>query len=992
MKPQYRSPKSVAKNQTIPIDVNDPRLKRLNQGKTIARSGAEILPIDFNKNSLLAISAARGSGFGSQSSTSAQVGGQIDREQLPDIQPGVISNLSVSWDGKNLNFSFNFDPNTEENKYATNFRVYAEAGPNVNGYSPTEAFPINKNQTSHTLVFTEEINRKTFGTYHSNITSFCVAAIDVKGVATGFNVCVVPSVFVTSLAAPQISVSSKNQGYAVEVTNTSELAKSEFSNLEIWEIESNDLSAPAVVYASDGITPTNYTRIYASSVVPALVVTINLNKRWVMARFGSNAGVFSTFSSIYSVTPTSPVNVDLTPPNEVTINTVAWSNDDITINYSLPVTEEGYQFQIVLTALDSSVGYFYDLPALHNTTSPQTLTILKNQIFGQFGQYYSSYTGIFKSIDPAGNRSSGVSFNVPTKANPLSGITPTFDVVRTANGYIVTWTPVSGSTYADIYENSVSWGGTNPIDESLRVYAGQSPALVQSLNYSTRYIKIRLYDDYGNTSNYSAEQTVVPYDPGALSIINNPVTFSTEGSILAGSGVELNPKVIFNQDGIFAYDASGNSTTQILNNAAFGDVTFITEYAQIADWTISPTKIENNLYGAADTYTGLSASGTYAFWAGSPTAGGSALSKFWVKPDGSVQAKNIAITGGSLDVGGGVFQVTSGGALTATSASITGAITATSGSFTGNLFIGTSGSIYSGTVVPGTPPTLSGQGFILNNEGLRFNSPTTQGVTTIDGASGLFTTTSANIGGWNVTSAEIKRVAPGGGQIILSSNANSYGAVYVQSSNGAKTSGILSSNTGSSGEIAIWAGDGTPSTVNTTKPPFYVTIDGNMQATDAIITGEIKNQKTSVEDAFHPGFYTNSLGELLVGGGHQDPNKATNNFTGLSFIQIKDTSFTLETADNGRIVLNVGGTNRGTNGLYVSGITLDNADYSKNDVTMVAVVHDNTGANGPYKVTRGRRFYWGFGYTPTEAESWGDSYVADISYAQAGDIFFSTAS
>jgi len=50
-----------------------------------------------------------------------------------------------------------------------------------------------------------------------------------------------------------------------------------------------------------------------------------------------------------------------------------------------------------------------------------------------------------------------------------------------------------------------------------------------------------------------------------------------------------------------------------------------------------------------------------------------------------------SITAGDLNIGSGTFVVTSGGALTATSATITGAVTASSGSITGTLTLGASG-------------------------------------------------------------------------------------------------------------------------------------------------------------------------------------------------------------------------------------------------------------------------------------------------------------
>ena len=980
MKYPYRSPKSVAKNPTIPIDVNDPRNDPRKKGITKARSGSEIDIVD----SVAGLSPVQPGSYITQigdREPSTPYPNPTDKEIRDTLttELGEISNLILTRSGDDIVFEFDFDPNLLVNRYTTEFRVVLTSG---DSQFTTEVgmFPINLSLTHHEYTLTQAQIEKTMNVSTVDFDSFCVYAFDKLSTEGGTPVCAttIPP-YVLNLAAPEITIVAVNNGYVATVTNTAEMAKSAFRNIDVWEIESNDGTAPAIVYAADGITPTNYNRVYLSSINPATIISPNLNKRWVVVRFTSKYfDRYSAFSTAYAVTPISPVNVDLIPPDEATSVSASWSGDNIVLSYT--PAEGAVRFVVELTAPDSNVGYFY---FFLTGTGAQTSTITKTLIFGQFGAYYSSYTGVIKSIDAADNHSAGASFNVLARTNPLSGVTPTFTVNPTANGYIVTWTNVSGMTYAEVYENSVSWGGTNPTNDDLVVYSGQSPVTIQSLNYTTRYIKIRFYDDYGNNSNYSAEQTVVPYDPGLLSLIENPVTFDTDGSIIAGSYDEVNntveyPAVIFNQDGIFAYDENGLSTTQIINTALAGQNTFITTQAQIADWIISPTKFENTPTGP-NTYTGLSASGTYAIWAGSPTAGGSSLAKFWVKSDGSVQASDISIVGGSLDIGGGTFEVDSSGALTATSASITGEINASSGSFTGNLFIGTSGSIYSGTVTPGSPPTLTGQGFILNNEGLRFNSSTTNGVTTIDGTTGLLITKSAQIGGWNVDSTSIYKTGTSGTITLDSTKAE-----IILAAETTYKSGIAAATANDS--TIFWAGQYEKDQKDPeTQDPlnaFSVQADGSLYASNAKIKGTLSGGNLAV-DAETGQFDLDQYGNISSGEGFRVQSNGEfyigTSTTGISLI---DGSFKLK--------INVDP--NALDEFRIAGITQDNTDFSKNDPTLVAVVNDNTG-NDPngYQVTRGRRFYWGFSYTPTAAEAFGNGTVADISYAQAGDIFFSTA-
>lgn len=256
-----------------------------------------------------------------------------------------------------------------------------------------------------------------------------------------------------------------------------------------------------------------------------------------------------------------------------------------------------------------------------------------------------------------------------------------------------------------------------------------------------------------------------------------------------------------------------------------------------------------------------------------------------------------------LITAGGVFSVTSMGAITATSANITGTINAQTGSISGNMSLG--GSLYSKTIktatisavtpngatgalyaatghtfVAGDVVVISGiapyqysgvftvssvvpavsftvlsnintvavttptgqaissgvQSFILNNSGIVFNSPTTQGITTIDGNTGLFTTKSANIGGWQInpsTNIGALYSTSGTGTIILDS-ANT--KMYVTNTlGGVNYSAGIALPTVSQNDVVLWAGSGGATSAN----PFYVTAGGALFASNATISGNI---------------------------------------------------------------------------------------------------------------------------------------------------------
>ena len=155
---------------------------------------------------------------------------------------------------------------------------------------------------------------------------------------------------------------------------------------------------------------------------------------------------------------------------------------------------------------------------------------------------------------------------------------------------------------------------------------------------------------------------------------------------------------------------------------------------------------------------------------------------------------------------------------------VDGNITARQGTFRGNVSIISGGSLYSGTLTP--QGALSGAGYILNNLGLTFNSSTTNGITTIDGSTGLFTTASANIGGWNVNSSSVNKTSNQGTITLDSSTAQ------IRASSANYTAGIAAPDLNNEADIVIWAGG-----PRSTASNFYVTASGTVVMKSAIITG-----------------------------------------------------------------------------------------------------------------------------------------------------------
>lgn len=849
MTSEYKNNKSVAKNPTISIDADDPRVSWENLKQTQSRIGSEIEIIGREGRPIL---------FGGDFSGSSAI--VTDKNVIPpsfpanitwpgDNQPPKVypggsgpfiivptdpANVTATWSGDDLVVSFVWDANNEYNMTMTQFILEVTAD-GVTRRTPMNTFVPNKSSTSQTAVFTKTLNKTTFGLFRTKITSVCVLVADPLNNISQ-TICA-PSVgaYVLNLPIPVITITSISNGYSVAYTTPT---AGPFDALDVWEIESTETTAPAVIFAADGITPTNYKRSYFNNLNPANVITPNYHKRWVMARFSSEGGVYTLFCSPQVVTPTSPVAVDNSPPEEVTQIIATWVTDNISIAYKLPAQNQASRVQLELTAPNTLVGYFYRFP--DGSGRDQTTVITKKDLFDQFGEHYSSFTGIFRSIDTADNRSAGVSFNVGQRPNPLNAVVPTFTTLPLSNAYSVSFTLPAGAVFAEVYAKHTPWT-TNPTDSTYLVYAGLSPAVIVDTDYTTTYIKIRYYDDFGNTSGYSEEGTVTPANPGEITSFENPISFGENAVIYAGGSPTTGNRVTFKTSGIFAYDSTNSApTTQIISNASAGTPTFITTQAQIADWNITDTKIENTLAGTPTSYTGLSATGDYSFWAGSSVSGGNATSKFTVTPTGEVTAREITIIGNGgtdpLISAGGLFTVNNDGSFTATSATITGAITASSGSFTGNVSIGTAGSLYAlgsgGTVSSGIRTVFNKDGVAaFNNSGGYAQMLTTP---LADGS--VFATTAANIGGWSVDSSKIQKTSISGkGNIILDSTNG-----YIAVSNSAIASSLAGINSPGNdlNHSVFWAGTTDP---NSTSNPFRVTIGGKLFSTSAEITGTISS-------------------------------------------------------------------------------------------------------------------------------------------------------
>lgn len=595
MTSKYRSNKSIAKNPTISIDVDDPRVSWDKIKQTLSRQGSEIDIVGLDGKPLIT------GGANLTSSPSKSDNNTVKPKS--EKTPGEITNLSAEWQdldsGPALVFSFEIDLNLLENNTINSFEYTLSDGTSI---TPTLSYSkLNTASISQEVIFYYSDNTKYFGIFQTTFTEFKVSARDKNGGLGPESVLTDIPTYVVDLCTPTITVASIPMGYSVTLTDT---CTKPYEFLSVEEIVSDAGSAPS----------TGYQQVYLDKITPANILTPTTAARWVKARYTSGSGLYGTYSNAVKVIPTNPISADLIPPSEVTAASATWSGDNLVVSYTLPSTDAGARFKIALTAPNSSVGYFYFFPV--TGTLNQTATISKADLFLQFGSHYSSYSGLIKSIDPSDNQSGGVSFTVAQRPNPLLGITPTFTTTALVNGYSVSYTLPSGAVYAEIYQKYTSWSGVTPYDSFTGayasggasgsntvtlssilsnkgisvaplvgyvvigtgipentyitevsgnqitvsnnftsqvsgsvtgygiVYSGTSPANISSTIYENTYLLVRYYDDFENPSNYSAEQIVVPLSPVTVDI-TGPGNVSQTG-MSTSSGIDTSGTLGFN--------------------------------------------------------------------------------------------------------------------------------------------------------------------------------------------------------------------------------------------------------------------------------------------------------------------------------------------------------------------------------------------------------------------------------------------------------------
>ena len=301
---------------------------------------------------------------------------------------------------------------------------------------------------------------------------------------------------------------------------------------------------------------------------------------------------------------------------------------------------------------------------------------------------------------------------------------------------ISTVTPNNASSISN-FSNAINIGGTSG---SVYVGAALKSATISTVSGSLTLMTYTTSAVHGLSStdvvtvsgvivggttvnNYNVTASAITVTGTTTFTIAGTQTGAGTGGVVANNGARVfmassaNTNNTSGYAGIFAFDYTGaTATTSLIANPGSGGYTFKTVNANIADWVIDSTHIQNTL-GASSNYVGLSATGPYSIWAGASTSGNTAgNANFSVTPTGNVLAKNISIVGsGTVS---GVWALGNGTTVTYTTSTTHGLVPGQYVNITG-LGVG-----YNVSNVPiATVPTSTT--FTIANSGASFSYGTT---------------------------------------------------------------------------------------------------------------------------------------------------------------------------------------------------------------------------------------------------------------------------
>lgn len=609
---------------------------------------------------------------------------QFSSEQCVTLiaPPDAPYEVRHEWDKDgNLAVFWKFNATLPKNEMADSFGVQLLDSTNDN--DATWWTPVEKDKIpplEQKIIITSNQLQKVFGEF----TAFEIdydAAIYTRdrNLQTSFVTGYLLTKYSDPLTAPSISVTKAAMAYSVAYT-----ANSTFDRIYIEESVNN-----GVTWQSQGSYNSN----------PVYVSTTTSTTRLVRARFSRKLGGFTGYSNTATVTPDKIDQTDTTPPsNPTNISATAAVDANDKTGFSLQATISftkssdadcrGYRIRWTTQTVNPVYEYGYvDHPSTGNTVSFTVSGLIPNVTY-----YYQ-----VASVDNFNN----------TQTYSTSGTFTAQDSVATAEGSLArlkSYISIGGAT-GDQFKF-----GTG-ILESINTSTTTTPSLSSGTYHGILLNKTGNKNNFWLTTGqirvgtdtqfmyFNGTDLYLTGDINARSgSITGNLTMTGGGSVIAKTSSGALNKVTLSHLGLFAYDATGTESTQIISNAAAGSPTFTTTQAKIGNWTVATDKISA---GGLELNSGGSIIGT---------SGGSYIG---IKPRQSAgtdivlwsgNTQNPAINSAASGQAG--FQVNANGQLYATGAIISGKITVESGSSLGGLLNDTSKVYYSATT-----PTAPTDGF-----------------------------------------------------------------------------------------------------------------------------------------------------------------------------------------------------------------------------------------------------------------------------------------
>lgn len=454
---EYQSGPTVSQRAPIYIDVNkDPRARSsayLNLYSS--RIGAPVIGVDYTNGTLYGSLGLINSTSPSDLSKDTPNGkDQPTGGNQDTVAPLKVTNLvATSYTSKGIAITFDFDLNDAQNISFTTiqFQVYS---PTDSKYLPSGSLgplQLNKTSSSQSVLITPAMMQLTGLSNFTHFTKIEVATY--AGTLTdGWVEANLPT-YASNLIKPQITVSSDIGSYSVNITNLTEIFQGGGIDVQVQQYITDDTLAQ--VQASDTAHTSNWVNSGpATKVSPISFLALDGAHRWIRAFTEGEDGGISEYSDYHDVSP-APVNPPNTEaPNNWASATAAWSGNDILIGWTNPVDKIGASVKVKLVPYVGGVESTTLYAILTHTvaTGEFSWLIPYSQIFGQVGDYYSTYKVYISAVSLQGIESvSTITYGPITRTSNLT-TAPIITTQSTVDGYYVQYSlGTQGANFGEVY-------------------------------------------------------------------------------------------------------------------------------------------------------------------------------------------------------------------------------------------------------------------------------------------------------------------------------------------------------------------------------------------------------------------------------------------------------------------------------------------------------------------------------------------------------------